>query len=287
MLNAHQRKMMDDLDRAEERDGVRPMSSIAPDHRVRLCDGSLWDPWDPCDPVPAPAVFAFGASNICRYGGHVSRFLSVAEHTLWMVVRLVSYPACGLPDPGTLARLLRDRSPRWSLALRRAPPQVALRALLGWVHDVPEGLGLVDVLKPVKDRPEMAAYSAADLRCLRWVCVAWGLPPAARGVFPEEYLAAYGASHDEAVALWAPVWAADAAIMGAEMAVRPFADGSHRSEKSPPWPWLDLAGAHVLDDGETPGAKHWVRIALCQAWDALRAAAGLPELPAALPGKVL
>ena len=295
------------------------MSNAAPDHRVRLCDGTLWDPWDPSGPPPAPSVFAFAAANLCRYGGHVSRHLSVAEHTLWVLVRLVSRPpevlgftavastSSGVPASADLASLLRSRSPRWPQVLRRLPAPVALQGLLGWVHDGPEGFGLVDMLKPVKERPEMAPYSEADLRHLRHLCRAWHLPPPPSGEFVrfdawlspsdgppnakavwEAEMSARGFLPDGSPTpertLWAEVWRADHEVMGPERVLRPWCDGTHRTEKMPGWSWLDLALTHCLDDGETPGARRWVQIALCQAWDALREAAGLPEVPAALSG---
>ena len=254
-------------------------TSTTPDHRVRLCDGRLFDPWEPSGAPVNYGTVAYGMSNLCRYGGHVSRFYSVAEHSLWVMVSVIGEDdsmrwamANSLAQRG--ARVARHHD-ALGTRLQRCAPYVALRGLLALVHDAPEALGLVDVLGPVKRRPEMREYAAADLRCLSWLCDGWGLPNLDGGGDEEKRR-----THAD---LWFPIWAADTAIMGAEYALRPWSDGTGSGEHLPPWPWLDLVGRHRLHGGDSFEGREWVRRALCLCWDALRSAAGLPSLPATLP----
>jgi len=81
---------------------------------------------------------AHALSNLCRYGGHSSRFYSVAEHSV-----LLSYAV---------------------------PPALAPWALL---HDAAEAY-LVDVPSPIK--PLLAGYAAAELRLMEVIAGRFGLP---------------------------------------------------------------------------------------------------------------
>lgn len=224
---------------------------------IQLCSGLLFDPWAPAEPVPTWEEVSFALSNLCRYGGHVGRFYSVGEHSLWVMVRLISFGPTGYRDveASSLARLLTMRSSRFYEILRGLPADRALVALEGLVHDGPEGAGLVDVPGPIKLRPEMAPYREAEKRLASFLCAGWGLPD------PKDW-------HEE-------VQASDRSIMGAENALRPWNDG----EDKIPWSWLDLVGSHVLDDGSTTKQREYVRLALARSWHVLREAAGLGACP--------
>ncbi len=76
---------------------------------------------------------AHALSNICRFTGHVSRFMSVAEHSVH----------CS----------------------RLVPPGSALLALL---HDASEAY-LGDIASPTKRRPEFVGYRDAELRLQRLI----------------------------------------------------------------------------------------------------------------------
>ena len=90
-------------------------------------------------------VIAHALSMQCRYAGHVSRFYSVAEHSL-LVERVVG------------ARLDADRWP-WSPEARRDFLRWAL------LHDAEEAY-LPDMPAPYKRRPEMAFYREAGTRLM-------------------------------------------------------------------------------------------------------------------------
>lgn len=189
-------------------------------HYVRLINGRLIDPWDPAGPAPEPEVVAHGLANLCRYGGHVARPYSVAEHTIWCAVGvLIERPL----DENAVRFFAEPLRLGAGGAVARAIPHPRL-ALLALVHDAPEGCGLVDVPGPVLRHSEMQAYKEAHERCHRWLLDGWGIaPPTA----------------EEAAA----VKAVDVSILGAEMAIRPpRADGVEGSGESlPPWPGLDLS----------------------------------------------
>jgi hypothetical protein len=84
-------------------------------------------------------------SMLCRYNGHVSRFYSVAEHSVW-VFRLV------LGAGGT------EQEQKWAL-----------------IHDASEAY-LADVPRPVKHMPEMQPYRDAEKRLQNWIATSLGLP---------------------------------------------------------------------------------------------------------------
>jgi uncharacterized protein len=95
----------------------------------------------PLHPDPAdvdPADIAHALSNICRYGGHVRRYYSVAEHCV-----LLSYAVA---------------------------PQHALWALL---HDATEAY-VGDMIRPLKRT--MPDYVTAENRIMRAICERFGLP---------------------------------------------------------------------------------------------------------------
>ena len=83
---------------------------------------------------------AHALSNICRYTGHVSRFYSVAEHSVWVSMFV--------------------------------PAQDALAGLL---HDASEAY-LCDVARPVKHHPDMSGYRTAEKHLERVILERFGLP---------------------------------------------------------------------------------------------------------------
>lgn len=96
----------------------------------------------PLDPRPEdidPRDIAHALSMLCRYGGHVRRFYSVAEHS-WLLSHAVS-------------------------------PENALWALL---HDASEAY-LVDLPRPIKHSPGLEAYRAAESRLMVAVAERFGL----------------------------------------------------------------------------------------------------------------
>jgi hypothetical protein len=92
--------------------------------------------FDPLNPDPALICIediSWALSNICRFGGHSSRFYSVAQHSFHL-----AYYA---------NTVLKDRS-------------LALACLL---HDASEAY-LGDVPRPIKYRPEFAFYREAEAK---------------------------------------------------------------------------------------------------------------------------
>jgi hypothetical protein len=84
---------------------------------------------------------AHALSNICRYGGHVSRFYSVAEHSV--------------------------------LVATRVSPELRLAALL---HDAAEAY-VGDIPRPLKRLPQLAGWRKIEAHVERMVCVHFNLPP--------------------------------------------------------------------------------------------------------------
>lgn len=103
----------------------------------------------PLDPRPEdidPADIAHSLSLICRYGGHVHRFYSVAEHCVLMS--------------------------------QAVPSAFALWALL---HDAAEAY-VGDMVRPLKR--QMPAYCDAEDAVLSVITMKFGLPSFGRGVLP-------------------------------------------------------------------------------------------------------
>ena len=98
----------------------------------------------PLEPDPEKVCIediAHALSCQCRFGGHSSRFYSVAEHSI-RVSKL-----CAPED-----------------------------ALWGLLHDASEAY-LVDLPRPLKELPEFAAYREAESRLQRVIVVSFGLSP--------------------------------------------------------------------------------------------------------------
>lgn len=89
---------------------------------------------------------AHALSNICRFGGHTSKFYSVAQHSL--AASLAAY-AQGFNASTQLACLLHD----------------AAEAYLG------------DVIRPIKRHPSMETFCAAERVVMRAVWERFGLAP--------------------------------------------------------------------------------------------------------------
>lgn len=110
---------------------------------IAVFDGQLVDPFTVThlDGVFRVETIAHALSMLCRYGGHVSSFYSVAEHCL-LVERIIDMRTQEYHNASSLR-----------LALRR-------EAL---VHDAAEAY-LIDLPAPFKRLHDMAHYRAADAR---------------------------------------------------------------------------------------------------------------------------
>lgn len=195
-------------------------------YKVRLIDGLLIDPWSPSGPVPSPETVAYGLAHLCRYGGHVKRPYSVGEHTIWVAL----YLAYGEDSKTFLAAaeafVHNHNDIGWYLM--RLTREQRDTALLGLIHDAPEGCGLVDVPGPVLRHEEMTPYKAAHVRCMDWLCEGWGI--------------------EQTVENHNLVKKVDYSILGAEMAIRPFSSaGDGGGENLPSWTGFHLDDKHDLN----------------------------------------
>lgn len=111
---------------------------------IRIINGELFDPFDPVMELVTPEVIAHALGNLCRYGGHVPRFYSVAEHSIYV------------------SRLVMKQTLDTKLAL------------VGLLHDAEEGLGFVDMPNPVKKK--FVDYRTAGEALRKAVCDHYGLP---------------------------------------------------------------------------------------------------------------
>lgn len=106
--------------------------------------GKRFDPFDPKPELIDIEDIAYALSNVCRFGGHSSRFYSVAEHS----VRIGEW----------LRHTWDDRQ----------------MALAGLLHDASEAY-LGDVPRPVKYRPEFAFYREAEAKLDAMIFHKYGL----------------------------------------------------------------------------------------------------------------
>lgn len=100
-----------------------------------------WRKMDPFDPDPSQIVIediAHALAHTCRFGGHASRFYSVAEHCVHVSDLL--------------------------------PLNLAFQGLM---HDAPEAY-LVDVPRPIKHFPGMQSYRDAEDNLLRIIAEIYG-----------------------------------------------------------------------------------------------------------------
>ena len=116
-----------------------PMDSL--DGFIGTFSGLRFWPLDPNLEKILVEDVAHALAHQCRFGGHASKFYSVAEHSV-QVSRLC------LPED----------------------------ALWGLLHDASEAY-LVDLPRPLKQLPEFAPYREAERRLQRAVAVRFGLPP--------------------------------------------------------------------------------------------------------------
>jgi hypothetical protein len=115
---------------------------VAPTHTDWIQTFTRKQFW-PLEPRPQDidiVDIAHALSNLCRYGGHVEEFYSVAQHCV--------------------------------LVSRVVPQEHALRGLL---HDASEAY-LVDVPRPIKRSEGMEAYRAAEQRLEAAIYERFGLP---------------------------------------------------------------------------------------------------------------
>lgn len=167
----------------------------------------------PLDPLPSEVCLydiAHALSHLCRYGGHVRRFYSVAEHSVLMAA--------------------------WFL--RQGERDLAKWALM---HDAAEAY-LVDVPRPIK--AALPEYRNIEAAIMRAVCSRFGLPVEEP---PQVKEADTRILTDEARALMAPPpmpWATDREPLGVvisnwrpvvascefyNMAVELFGEGPNRA----------------------------------------------------------
>jgi hypothetical protein len=109
------------------------------------------DPWDMSMSQIEIRDIAMSLSNICRYNGHVANPLTVAEHSVAVMVKLKSMTEKGkdyTPDANDL-----------------------LAALL---HDAPEAY-LGDIHGPSKKKPEFAFYREAEDRLMELIYARFGI----------------------------------------------------------------------------------------------------------------
>lgn len=121
---------------------------IAPTHTdwIQTYTGKQFWPLEPrIDDIDILDI-AHALSNLCRYGGHVEQFYSVAQHCV--------------------------------LVSRVVPPELALDGLL---HDASEAY-LIDVPRPIKRSAGMEMYRDAEARLEQVICerfnLTWPMPPA-------------------------------------------------------------------------------------------------------------
>lgn len=112
----------------------------------------LW----PLDLLPEdvrPIEVGNALAKLCRFSGHVHAFYSVAEHCVRVSVEVEKRArSLGYPEAEVL------RLARW-----------------GHAHDWTEGLGLIDLARPIKRLPELAGYRRVELQAMGVVARRLGL----------------------------------------------------------------------------------------------------------------
>lgn len=125
--------------------GIAPQVEGRRGNRIRVSDGSYFWPLDQRPEEVSIDVIAHALSQLCRFGGHCSRFYSVAEHSV-----------------------------RVSRECHRD------HALWGLLHDASEAY-LVDIPRPVKLEAGMDWYRQVEAGVMRAVCERFGLVHATPG----------------------------------------------------------------------------------------------------------
>lgn len=111
---------------------------------ITLASGLRMSPLAPRVSDIAPTDIAMALSRICRYGGHVGHFLSVARHSLWVAERLIEVGEEGL-------------------------------ALTGLLHDAAEAY-IGDLVRPLKHGTDYSvAYLAAEEELERVIALRFGI----------------------------------------------------------------------------------------------------------------
>jgi len=122
-----------------------PNPKRGPKAWINLSSGTQFFPLDPDSESIRLSDITKGLSNLCRFGGQVDAFYSVAQHSI-----LVSY----------IVEKLGGSVDEIAAAL---------------LHDAPEGLGLIDLPRPVKHQPALAAYCEAEAVLAAAVAKRFGL----------------------------------------------------------------------------------------------------------------
>jgi hypothetical protein len=127
------------------------MSSDIVRRKIAVFDGQLVDPFTVThlDGVFRIETIAHAMSMLCRYGGHVSRFYSVAEHCL-LVESVVERRINDMPSIDRLRLCMR----RYAL-----------------IHDASEAY-LIDLPAPLKHMDTMREYREVEARLL-WELRQW------------------------------------------------------------------------------------------------------------------
>lgn len=133
------------------------MSALVRGNWLQTFSGVAFYPFDPHPEDINIQDIAHQLSMICRYGGAVSSFYSVAEHSL------------------ILARYVRKVRPN--------NPRLALQALL---HDAAEAY-ICDIPRPLKLMPQMDGYRAMEDRIEAAIAEKFWLPGPGKG--PDPFIA--------------------------------------------------------------------------------------------------
>ena len=110
---------------------------------LEMPDGTFFDPLNPDADLMQHEMLAVALGNMCRYGGLVYEFYSVAQHSV------------------LVAALCPQDMPAQRMAI---------------LHDADEGFGLPDMPSPMK--PNFKSYVDAQHRIGACVEARWGLDPA-------------------------------------------------------------------------------------------------------------
>lgn len=113
---------------------------------IQTFSGKKFDPLDPKPEDIDIEDIATALSNICRYGGHVSRFMSVAEHSYLVSLRVQE-----------LGGDLYDQ--KWAL-----------------LHDASEAY-IGDIVRPLKTQPLFEDYLKVEKRLMAAIVGKYGLNP--------------------------------------------------------------------------------------------------------------